>query len=82
MDAVDVAAALISAVLHAGWNAAVKASREPARAMTAQMLLSALIVLPGLLWSLCTDPREPVHALGSRLCHEAAVVASRALVAS
>jgi drug/metabolite transporter (DMT)-like permease len=51
MDAIDVAAALTSAVLHAGWNAAVKASREPARAMTAQMLLSALFVLPGLLWS-------------------------------
>jgi drug/metabolite transporter (DMT)-like permease len=51
MDAVDVAAALLSAVLHAGWNAAVKASREPARAMTAQMLLSAVLVLPGLLWS-------------------------------
>lgn len=51
MDATDVAAALTSAVLHAGWNAAVKASREPARAMTAQMLLSALFVLPGLVWS-------------------------------
>lgn len=51
MDALDVAAALMSAALHAGWNAAVKASRDPARAMTAQMLLSALLVLPGLLWS-------------------------------
>ena len=51
MDALDVAAALLSAVLHAGWNAAVKASRDPTRAMTAQMLMSALFVLPGLLWS-------------------------------
>jgi len=51
MDAFDVAAALASAVLHAGWNAAVKASRDPPRAMTAQMLLSAVLVLPGLLWS-------------------------------
>ena len=51
MDATDVTAALISAVLHAGWNAAVKASRVPAHAMTAQMLVSALFVLPGLLWS-------------------------------
>jgi drug/metabolite transporter (DMT)-like permease len=51
MDATDVAAALLSAVLHAGWNAAVKASRDPTRAMTAQMLLSALFVLPGLAWS-------------------------------
>lgn len=37
--------------------------------------------LPGLLWSLCTDPREGVHALGVRLCHEAAAIASRELVA-
>ena len=51
MHATDVAAALISAVLHAGWNAAVKANRAPAQAMTAQMLMSALFVLPGLLWS-------------------------------
>lgn len=51
MDSTDVVVALISAVLHAGWNAAVKANRAPARAMTAQMLLSALLVLPGLLWS-------------------------------
>jgi drug/metabolite transporter (DMT)-like permease len=51
MDALDVTAALASAVLHAGWNAAVKASRDPPRAMTAQMLMSAVLVLPGLLWS-------------------------------
>src|SRR5262245_8328048 len=51
MDLLDVAAALVSALLHAGWNAAVKASREPPRAMTAQMLLRAVFVLPGLLWS-------------------------------
>jgi drug/metabolite transporter (DMT)-like permease len=51
MGALDVAVALASAVLHAGWNAAVKASRNPAQAMTAQMLLSALLVLPGLWWT-------------------------------
>lgn len=51
MGVTYVAAALLSAMLHAGWNAAVKASRDPARAMTAQMLMSAVIVLPGLLWS-------------------------------
>lgn len=56
MDGADVAAALLSALLHAGWNAAVKASRDPVRAMTAQMLVSALIVLPGLLWSGLPDP--------------------------
>jgi len=48
MDITDVAAALLSAVLHAGWNAAVKTSRNPTQAMTAQMLLSAVLVLPGL----------------------------------
>jgi drug/metabolite transporter (DMT)-like permease len=51
MEAVDVAAALLSAVLHASWNAAVKASRDPTRAMTAQMLLGAVLVLPALVWS-------------------------------
>ena len=51
MDGLDVTAALLSAVLHAGWNAAVKASRDPTRAMTAQMLLGAILVLPALLWS-------------------------------
>ncbi|MFT7668147.1 MAG: hypothetical protein ACI8X5_000834 [Planctomycetota bacterium] len=37
--------------------------------------------LPGLLWSLCTDPRPEGHALGNRLCHEAVVLACGALVA-
>ncbi|HZQ00955.1 MAG TPA: EamA family transporter [Reyranella sp.] len=51
MDLWYVAAALLSAVLHAGWNAAVKARPKPSEAMTAQMVLSALIGLPGLLWT-------------------------------
>lgn len=51
MDMTQVAAALLSAMLHAGWNAAVKASRDPARAMTAQMVLSAAFTVPGLFWS-------------------------------
>ncbi len=51
MDLWYVAAALLSAVLHAGWNAAVKAQPNPTEAMTAQMVLSALIGLPGLLWT-------------------------------
>jgi drug/metabolite transporter (DMT)-like permease len=56
MGATDVAAALLSALLHAGWNAAVKANRNPAQAMTAQMLLGAVLVLPALLWSGLPDP--------------------------
>lgn len=51
MDLTDVAAALLSAVLHAGWNAAVKTSRHPAQMMTAQMLLGAVLVVPALFWS-------------------------------
>ncbi|MBC7635668.1 MAG: hypothetical protein H7251_08705, partial [Acetobacteraceae bacterium] len=46
-----VGAALLSALLHAGWNAAVKASARPAETMTAQMLLGAAMVLPALFWS-------------------------------
>lgn len=51
MDLTLVAAALLSAVLHAGWNAAVKASRNPAQAATGQMCFAALIGLPGLRWT-------------------------------
>ena len=51
MNIWHVAGALMSALLHAGWNAAVKASPRPTEAMTAQMLTSAAIVLPGLLWT-------------------------------
>src|SRR5437879_6292220 len=51
MDLWHVSAALLSAALHAGWNAAVKAQPKPAETMTAQMVLSALIGLPGFLWT-------------------------------
>lgn len=46
MDSLLVAAALASALLHAAWNAAVKAAAEPTQAMTAQMVGSALVSLP------------------------------------
>jgi drug/metabolite transporter (DMT)-like permease len=51
MDSVLVAAALLSAALHAAWNAAVKASAKPTLAMSAQMLASAMLALPVLLWT-------------------------------
>ncbi len=51
MGILQVAAALLSAMLHAGWNAAVKASARPTDVMAAQMLASGVLVLPGLLWS-------------------------------
>ncbi|MBU3738582.1 MAG: EamA family transporter, partial [Rhodoferax sp.] len=44
------AAGLLSAVLHAGWNAAIKASSQPREAMAAQMMVAALLGLPGLVW--------------------------------
>ena len=47
MEPWHVAGALASAMLHAGWNAAVKASPHPRAVMTAQMLASAAIALPG-----------------------------------
>jgi len=51
VDLWHVAAALLSAVLHAGWNAAVKAHAKPSEIMTAQMILSALLGVPGFLWT-------------------------------
>jgi len=51
MDLTQVGAALLSALLHAGWNAAVKASPRTNEAMTAQMVVSAAISVPGLVWS-------------------------------
>lgn len=51
MEPTLVAAALASAVLHAGWNAAVKASRNPTQASTAQMGIAALAGLPLLYWT-------------------------------
>jgi hypothetical protein len=41
----------LSAVLHAGWNATVKAHVKPTEVMTAQMVMSALLGLPALLWT-------------------------------
>jgi hypothetical protein len=51
MELIHVAAALASAALHAGWNAAVKASPRPRQAMTAQMAMGAALVVPGLAWT-------------------------------
>jgi hypothetical protein len=51
MGGLPVAAALLSVLLHAGWNAVVKASPPPTHAMIAQMQLSALLALPVLAWA-------------------------------
>ena len=75
MDATFVAAALLSAILHAGWNAAVKAARDPARAMTAQMVLSAVIVLPGIFWSGLPDRAAWIWIAASTLMNVVTVSA-------
>lgn len=51
MEMTYVAVALLSALLHAGWNAAVKASVQPREVMTAQMVIGAVLVIPGLIWT-------------------------------
>jgi drug/metabolite transporter (DMT)-like permease len=56
MDALYVGLALLSALLHAGWNAAVKARPNASQAMTAQMALAALLMLPLLVWSGLPSP--------------------------
>jgi drug/metabolite transporter (DMT)-like permease len=55
MDAVLVAAALLSALLHAAWNAAVKSTARPTEAMAGQMLVSAVLAGGVLVW---TGPPE------------------------
>jgi len=75
MDNLFVAAALLSAILHAAWNAAVKASAHPAQAMTAQMLVSALLAMPALIWAgLPAAPAWP-WMLGSVVLNMGAVAA-------
>jgi len=51
MGGIHVLAALLSAVLHAGWNAAIKASPKPPEAMAGQMVIGALLILPALVWT-------------------------------
>lgn len=51
MEAWHVAFALLSALLHAGWNAAVKSGDDPQAVMTAQMIIGAVIVCPLLVWT-------------------------------
>ncbi|TAJ27212.1 MAG: EamA family transporter, partial [Reyranella sp.] len=71
----DVGAALLSALLHAGWNAAVKANHDPARAMTAQMLLGAVLVVPALLWSGLPDPAAWLWIVASTLMNVLTIAA-------
>ncbi|MFM2423146.1 MAG: hypothetical protein RL291_1676, partial [Pseudomonadota bacterium] len=51
MDTWLVVAALLSAALHASWNAAIKQSANPTEAMIGQMVCAALWGLPLLFWT-------------------------------
>lgn len=75
MELIHVAAALLSAVLHAGWNAAVKSRPNVTEAMAAQMLMSAAIVLPGLLWTGLPPQESWIWIAASTLMNVAAVSA-------
>ena len=75
MESIHVAAALLSAVLHAGWNAAVKASPRPAEAMAAQMLMSAVLSLPFLLWTGLPDTAAWKWVAASTLTNTVVVTA-------
>lgn len=79
MDSLLVLAALLSAVLHATWNAAVKASASPPLAMSAQMLAAALLALPLLAWAGLPAPASwPWLALSSTLSMGAVATLLRA----
>lgn len=75
MELIHVAAALLSAVLHAGWNAAVKARPNPTEAMAAQMLMSAVFVVPVLAWTGLPLQESWVWIAASTLMNVAAVTA-------
>lgn len=73
MDTAVVLAALASALLHAGWNAAIKASPWAPRAMTAQMQAAAVLVLPILAWGGLPAPAAWPWMLASTVLCVAAV---------
>jgi drug/metabolite transporter (DMT)-like permease len=75
MDTTLVAAALLSAFLHAGWNAAVKSSRDPTAVMTAQMVFGGVISLPLLFWFGLPDRAAWPWIAASTLCNVATLAA-------
>jgi uncharacterized membrane protein len=75
MDNLLVGAALLSAVLHAAWNAAVKASPRPAQAMLGQMVVSALLAVPAVAWTGLPPPAAWPWIAASVLLNMGAVAA-------
>jgi drug/metabolite transporter (DMT)-like permease len=74
METIHIAMALLSAVLHAGWNASIKANARPAEAMAAQMILSAVISLPGLMWFGLPPPRAWIWILAATMTNTVIVI--------
>jgi drug/metabolite transporter (DMT)-like permease len=75
MDLIHVVAALLSALLHAGWNAAVKRHCDPAGAMTAQMLIGAVLSVPCLALTGLPDPGAWIWIAASTLTNIVTVLA-------
>jgi len=70
-----VVAALASAALHAGWNAAVKANTNPSQAMAAQLLVSAGLSVALLGWAGLPPPQAWPWMAGSAAAGTAALTA-------
>jgi multidrug transporter EmrE-like cation transporter len=75
MDFWHVAAALVSAALHAGWNAALKVQARPAEVMTGQMLVGAILAAPVLVWTGLPSQSSWAWLAGSTICNMVTVVA-------
>lgn len=75
MDGWQFAAALTSALLHAAWNAGVKASVEPRQAMAAQMSGAGLLAAVALIWTGLPDPAALPWLLLSTMMALLAVIA-------
>jgi len=69
VDGVVVAAALLSALLHAAWNAAVKAAPDPRGAMAAQVVASGLAAVPLLLLVPLPPPQALPWLAASAVCN-------------
>ncbi len=75
VETVHIVAALASALLHAGWNAAIKASAHPTQTMTAQMVVAAVVMLPVLIFTGMPHPSSWAWALASTLVNVVTVQA-------
>lgn len=75
MDVWHVVAALVSAALHAGWNAALKAQARPAEVMTSQMLIGAAVAAPVMFWTGLPAQSSWAWLAGSTICNMVTVVA-------